>query len=276
MSTMYSIVEDKQPPMPSNLSDELRGFLSLCFQKDPHSRPSAKLLLKHAWIGLYFDLYTNERTVAGRGQADPRPGQETTDVVEASKVRNRISFTGFPKLGRSQSQKSTSAQHSVAEPQQMFMEQDLDRAASDRPSTAPCSSLASAVLSLKHKAVVTQFRHHVACSVCGIGMRKAMFCQRCRRIAHAHCLASSTAACVVTDAQARVDTASVLHTSLEQTQKQTAVAAKHQEHRGLRSVLHNTRDHALYLRHRMQHPSVGARPGNPISSRTGPNECVMM
>ncbi|EIE78497.1 hypothetical protein RO3G_03201 [Rhizopus delemar RA 99-880] len=50
MSAMFHIVEDKNPPLPDNISKDMADFLLACFQKDPQSRPSATQLRAHKWI----------------------------------------------------------------------------------------------------------------------------------------------------------------------------------------------------------------------------------
>ncbi|KAL9936659.1 hypothetical protein V8E36_004727 [Tilletia maclaganii] len=50
LSAMYRIVEDECPPIPPNVSEPLRDFLRLCFQKEPSHRPSAEILFEHQWL----------------------------------------------------------------------------------------------------------------------------------------------------------------------------------------------------------------------------------
>lgn len=50
MSVMFRIVEDPIPPLPDNISEDMKSFLTACFQKDPDARPSATQLKGHAWI----------------------------------------------------------------------------------------------------------------------------------------------------------------------------------------------------------------------------------
>jgi serine/threonine protein kinase len=38
------------PPMPAELTDELRGFLLACFERDPKRRPDATQLLRHGFV----------------------------------------------------------------------------------------------------------------------------------------------------------------------------------------------------------------------------------
>jgi serine/threonine protein kinase len=50
MSAMFRIVEDEYPPLPENISSEMKDFLLCCFQKDPNQRSSSKELQQHDWI----------------------------------------------------------------------------------------------------------------------------------------------------------------------------------------------------------------------------------
>ncbi|KAI9144102.1 kinase-like domain-containing protein [Paraphysoderma sedebokerense] len=50
MAALFRIVEDDMPPIPEDLSKELKDFLMKCFNKDPSKRWSAKGLLEHEWL----------------------------------------------------------------------------------------------------------------------------------------------------------------------------------------------------------------------------------
>ena len=52
-SAMTKIVNYEMPPLPDSISDELKDFLTKCFNKDPFSRLDAKILLKHPWLKKY-------------------------------------------------------------------------------------------------------------------------------------------------------------------------------------------------------------------------------
>ena len=49
-SAMIKIVQEPTPPLPDSITDDLRDFLSRCFEKDPFKRIDAKSLLKHVWL----------------------------------------------------------------------------------------------------------------------------------------------------------------------------------------------------------------------------------
>ncbi|KAJ2336451.1 Protein kinase of the Mitotic Exit Network, partial [Coemansia sp. RSA 2681] len=53
MAALYRIVEDDHPPIPEGISEELKEFLLLCFQKEPANRPTAAELMSHSWIMQY-------------------------------------------------------------------------------------------------------------------------------------------------------------------------------------------------------------------------------
>ncbi|KNE63700.1 STE/STE11/CDC15 protein kinase [Allomyces macrogynus ATCC 38327] len=49
-AALYRIVEDACPPLPDNISDDMRSFLLCCLQKDENARWTAAQLLQHPWI----------------------------------------------------------------------------------------------------------------------------------------------------------------------------------------------------------------------------------
>mmetsp|Transcript_21186 Transcript_21186/g.54625 ORF Transcript_21186/g.54625 Transcript_21186/m.54625 type:complete len:420 (-) Transcript_21186:315-1574(-) len=67
MSAMYHIVNDEHPPLPDGLSDDLRGFLLACFERDVKRRPTAHQLRQHPW------LTTTTRSVLALGEAASVP-----------------------------------------------------------------------------------------------------------------------------------------------------------------------------------------------------------
>ena len=50
MAALFRIVQDDYPPFPEGISQALRDFLLLCFQKEPVMRSSAAKLLEHPWL----------------------------------------------------------------------------------------------------------------------------------------------------------------------------------------------------------------------------------
>jgi len=47
---MFRIVTDEYPPLPDNISNNLKDFLIKCFIKDSNKRPKSRDLLNHPWI----------------------------------------------------------------------------------------------------------------------------------------------------------------------------------------------------------------------------------
>jgi serine/threonine protein kinase len=67
MSAMFRIVEDDHPPLPNDISEELKGFLLLCFQKNPIQRPKAAELVNHP----FFLKHTSAKAIPrSDGQVD--------------------------------------------------------------------------------------------------------------------------------------------------------------------------------------------------------------
>lgn len=50
LAAIFRIVQDDHPPLPKGLSESVKRFLLLCFQKDPSRRPTAKELLDDPWL----------------------------------------------------------------------------------------------------------------------------------------------------------------------------------------------------------------------------------
>ena len=82
MTTLFRIVEDDMPPLPTGLSIELGDFLSKCFQKDPSQRPPAKQLLDHVWL--------TRRSKFSTGGTTGYPTSSSVDLPELSKSMNEL------------------------------------------------------------------------------------------------------------------------------------------------------------------------------------------
>lgn len=52
MTAMYKIVNEGIPPLPDDVSPELKEFLENCFIRDPKKRKTAAELLCHPWVSL--------------------------------------------------------------------------------------------------------------------------------------------------------------------------------------------------------------------------------
>ena len=50
MRALFLIPNSESPTLEGNFSKAFKEFVSLCLQKEPQARPSAKELSKHKWI----------------------------------------------------------------------------------------------------------------------------------------------------------------------------------------------------------------------------------
>jgi serine/threonine protein kinase len=65
---MFRIVEDDYPPLPPNISQDMKDFLLCCFQKDPEQRSSSKELQSHTWIQKNQKATTKRESTATTGK----------------------------------------------------------------------------------------------------------------------------------------------------------------------------------------------------------------
>ena len=89
------LLQDEGPELPPDLSADMTDFLQICFQKEPHRRPSARALLKHRWI-----TYNRQtlRSSWSRTQGMKSRGQKTDAHVSVSTVVERILQASRPCL----------------------------------------------------------------------------------------------------------------------------------------------------------------------------------
>lgn len=84
LSAMYHIAETTEPPpFPENISEELRDFLTKCFERDPMKRPSAVELLNHKWLS----KARQRRGTVSSYDNQPNP----LDTIVSPRRRKRIS-----------------------------------------------------------------------------------------------------------------------------------------------------------------------------------------
>ena len=112
MSAMFRIVQDDYPPLPEGISQALRDFLLLCFQKEPVMRSSAAQLLQHPWLktshpGLRGDIESTVTANAPSSNVDPR--SSNTSAVNATPTQGVSGGSSREPIGAVQS-KSSSAQ----------------------------------------------------------------------------------------------------------------------------------------------------------------------
>ncbi len=62
-SVLFRIVEDQMPPLPDEASENLKEFLTSCFNKDPAARPTAEQLFESEWVK--WGLGLHEVSISG-------------------------------------------------------------------------------------------------------------------------------------------------------------------------------------------------------------------
>lgn len=113
MAAMFRIVEDDRPEIPTSVSHVCRDFLMLCWQKDPKMRPSASVLLQHAFL----QLADRWMPVPSPNTAHTFPGRSVYQSVGASVGLHRPSFPSaspMPTLAAVLEQTPTRLVHSAA------------------------------------------------------------------------------------------------------------------------------------------------------------------
>ncbi|KAI8089567.1 uncharacterized protein BX664DRAFT_297377 [Halteromyces radiatus] len=158
MSAMFRIVEDDYPPLPDNISEDMRDFLLCCFQKNPDDRPTAKTLKEHPWIQYH------QRNTKSTANATTSDG--TSDVIPDTEDRQSIHQRSIARSSmdsiRRQIQQSQHNHH------QLPNLEEGDYAT--------------------HRFIQTSFGKIVECKVCGELLREqAIFCETCSLICHDEC-----------------------------------------------------------------------------------------
>lgn len=245
MSTMYSIVEDEHPPLPSNLSDELRSFLLLCFRKEPRARPTTLELLQHLWIVQYRTI--SELSIDQQSSLD-HPSMGEVEAITTATMPDPLDENG--------------------DLNDTMLEARKDVKSRSRPPTQVL--LRTNVKTLNHFAVATFFCQAVACRICGDPVKRAMYCHHCRVVAHADCLATSRMACL-RDPNAPQ---SIILSSLQK----TGATPKHDGSGfavpGIKSMLNSTKDYAADVRHRFRPVREFEAKSHRVNARDhGPGAC---
>jgi serine/threonine protein kinase len=94
MSALYRIVQDDYPPLPPNLSNELKDFLIKCFQKEPFFRKSAQDLLEHPWLS----TVKNKNIQINEDIQTQESDEEQVDCINTSITRENIKVYEESKL----------------------------------------------------------------------------------------------------------------------------------------------------------------------------------
>ncbi|KAG0213419.1 hypothetical protein BGX28_004475 [Mortierella sp. GBA30] len=201
MTTLFRIVEDERPPLPSNLSMDLLDFLCQCFQKDPTLRPSAGALGRHVWI---------KRNFASKElkPMDSLPYMKRKSLEPKEKLIIAAALDGVP--GNSAKRASTplglSSGAPPPSPSATAMEvegrgtrrRSVDSASGFYSSStvpAPTSPLERNAIvgkgrktSNHHRFVKSSFAKPVECRLCHEHVKKqAVICQDCSMVFHRKC-----------------------------------------------------------------------------------------
>ncbi|PVU98864.1 hypothetical protein BB559_001214 [Furculomyces boomerangus] len=99
MAALYHIVEDEHPPLPENLSENLKSFLLACFEKEPKKRPTAIQLMEHPCQQISKEIKRN-RNADSKENINLlflRATNEMRDPKEAINMKHKTRSTSNPK-----------------------------------------------------------------------------------------------------------------------------------------------------------------------------------
>ncbi|KAG0760439.1 hypothetical protein G6F24_008319 [Rhizopus arrhizus] len=93
MSAMFRIVEDDYPPLPEDISEDMRNFLLCCFQKNPEERSSSKELQQHEWIlkNLKTKQKESNESNVQHNKDEKHQTSKATEVTTASELEQYYS-----------------------------------------------------------------------------------------------------------------------------------------------------------------------------------------
>lgn len=104
MAALFRIVQDDYPPLPEGISQALRDFLLLCFQKEPTMRKGADRLLEHPW------LQNTSNAVVHTGEILPSKDGMPDDQVVVNTIRKfQLDMKSKTKKTTKESKQSTTA-----------------------------------------------------------------------------------------------------------------------------------------------------------------------
>ncbi|CAG8433203.1 515_t:CDS:10 [Ambispora gerdemannii] len=172
MTALFHIVEDDCPPLPENISDDLRDFLMLCFRKEPAKRPSARDLFQHRWIKKNWtskELRTQEslpflRRITSENDIADNPN--LLNVLQQSQSHTQ-SIVGSPT-------KSSGMPSPIVGSPPVIMVRPI----------------------IPHRFVKISFSKAVECRICHSTVKKhAHFCEECNMVCHQKCSPEATSPC---------------------------------------------------------------------------------
>ncbi|XP_060199511.1 mitogen-activated protein kinase kinase kinase 5-like [Lycium barbarum] len=81
VQAMFGVL-NKSPPIPEKLSSEGKDFLQCCFQRKPEDRPSAMMLLEHAFLR---NTSSHEHSITVTGCSEDSSGTKLHDTLQSPK-----------------------------------------------------------------------------------------------------------------------------------------------------------------------------------------------
>ncbi|KAJ1419778.1 Protein kinase domain [Sesbania bispinosa] len=112
-SAMFKVLQ-QSPPIPETLSSVGKDFLQQCFQRDPADRPSAEMLLKHAFVqNLHDQDLLVHPPIGDPGSRDNSPSPSDTTKNRRHSMPSSMSARTFNKIQKLTS--DTSQQNTTEE-----------------------------------------------------------------------------------------------------------------------------------------------------------------
>ncbi|KAI1319133.1 hypothetical protein EDD11_004776 [Mortierella claussenii] len=205
MTTLFRIVEDERPPLPSDLSVDLLDFLCQCFQKDPTLRPSAGALGRHVWIKRNFAARElkpmDSLPYMKRKLMEPKE-KVRLEVLEESRKDGNLAQRALTPLGLSSGAPPPAISSTVSSMQvsgRGTRRGSVDSAgAFYASSTVPAPTTFhdryqemnknSGKATSQHQFVKSSFAKPVECRLCHDYVKKqAVICQDCSMVFHRKC-----------------------------------------------------------------------------------------
>ncbi|KAI7895905.1 uncharacterized protein EV154DRAFT_494138 [Mucor mucedo] len=199
MSAMFRIVEDPIPPLPDSISDEMKSFLTACFQKDPQLRPSAHELLHHPWILQNqqrirkTETYSHDLSSYLRNHPQPTEEEEAEEEEEEEEDHFTNSNNSNMTLRNSSGlQSSSDLSRHPNESQVTLYDEEEGEEEEDASTKGVPLGLRDEEDYITHRFIHTSFGKVVECKVCGDLMNtQSIFCEVCALICHEECKKSA-------------------------------------------------------------------------------------